>query len=79
MDEHHVGVLREDLVKHLPDELMVVEVEASAEGDFRPCRHHDLGANPTPSGEKIVAIGGEVPVVDHRPGAWRQAEPECRS
>ena len=38
VDQHHVGMLGVNLVEAIPDQAMVVEVEATGEGDFRSWR-----------------------------------------
>src|ERR1700730_2870208 len=43
MDQDHVGMLGANLVEAIPDQTMVVEVEATCECDLRSWRHHDLG------------------------------------
>jgi len=61
MEQDHVGMLGMNLVETIPDEVMVVEVEPSGEGDLRPSRQHDLGLG--------AALGrDEVAGVDHRCG-----------
>ena len=40
MQQHHVGMLGVDLVEPVPDQAMVVEVEAAGEGDLRSWRQH---------------------------------------
>ena len=36
MQQHHVRVLGADLVEPIPDQAVIVEVEAAGEGDLRP-------------------------------------------
>src|SRR5882762_8032704 len=58
MDEDHVGMLGMNLVEAVPDQVVVVEVEASSECDLRSGRQHDLGLG--------AALGcDELPGVDH--------------
>ena len=59
--QHHVGVLRADLVELRPDQLMVVEVEPAGQCDLRSGgqQHLAIGA---------FAGGDEVAAVDHRRG-----------
>ena len=69
VDQHHVGVLGVDLVERVPDEVMVVEVEAAGQGDLRARGEHDLGVGLAAGGEEIAAVDhgrGQMPVVDHR-------------
>src|SRR6266851_7465573 len=46
MHEDHVGMLGVDLVEPIPDQVMIVEVEAPGEGDLWSCgdQHFGLGA-----------------------------------
>ena len=59
VQEHHVGVLGVDLVELVPDQMVIIEVEAAAEGDLRARRKHHLGLGP-------AFRGDEVSAVDHR-------------
>jgi len=61
-----------DLVEAIPDQTMVVEVEATGERDLRSGRHHDLGLSATFGCNKVPGVdhcGGERAVVDKRPGS----------
>ena len=42
-----------DLVETVPDQKVVVEVEASSECDFWSCWHHDLGLGAALGGDEI--------------------------
>jgi hypothetical protein len=49
------------LVETIPDQMVVIEVEATGKSDLRSCRQHDLGLG--------TALGcDEVSGVDHRRG-----------
>src|SRR6267154_5385212 len=41
VDEDHVGMLGVDLVETIPDQMVVVEVEAAGESDLWSCRQHN--------------------------------------
>src|SRR5215470_17979615 len=43
MDQDHVGVLGENLIEAIPDQTVIVEVEAAGECDLRSCWQHDFG------------------------------------
>src|SRR5467141_3946810 len=58
VDEDHVGMLGVDLVEAVPDQVVVVEVEATGQSDLWSCGQHDLGLG--------AALGcDELPRVDH--------------
>src|SRR5262249_10094057 len=58
VDQDHVGMLVVNLVQTIPDQAVVVEVEAASECDLRPRWQHDLGFS--------AALGSdEVPRLDH--------------
>ena len=70
--QHHVGMLGVDLVEAVPDQVVVVEVETTGEGDLRSWRQHDLGLG--------AALGGdEVPGVDHCRGQRAVIDERSRS
>src|SRR5262245_27851174 len=46
MDQDHVGMLGVNFVEAIPDQTMVVEIEATSECDLWPGRQHDLGLCP---------------------------------
>ena len=61
MDQDHIGMLGVDLVEAIPDQVVVIEVEATGKRDLRPCWQQDLGLG--------AAFGcDELPGVDHRRG-----------
>jgi hypothetical protein len=61
MDQDHVGMLGVNLVEAIPDQTVIVEVEAAGECDLRPRWQHDLYLCP--------ALGcDEVSGIDHRRG-----------
>jgi hypothetical protein len=43
VQQHHVGVLGVDPVELVPEQAMVVEVEAARDGHLRSGRHQHLG------------------------------------
>ncbi len=81
MQQHHVGVLSVDPVELVPDQAVVVEVEAAGDGDLWASRHQHLGLGPAFGGEKVSAVDhgrGQRTVIDHRscaraPGGVRAA------
>jgi len=72
VDEDHVGMLGVDLVEAVPDQVVVVEVEATGQSDLWSCRHHDLGFG--------AALGcDELPRVDHGCGECAVVDKRSRS
>ena len=58
MDQDHVRMLGVNLVETIPDQAMVVEVQATSECDLRPRWQQDLSFG--------AALGSdEIPGVDH--------------
>ena len=65
--EDHVGMLGVDLVEAIPDQVVVVEVEATGECDLWPRWHHDLGLGAALGGDEVSGVDhcrGERAVVD---------------
>jgi hypothetical protein len=60
VQQHHVGVLRADLVERLPDAGVIVALDATGEGDAGAgrCQHFGVSATAlaTAGGEKIAAV-----------------------
>ncbi len=72
VQQDHVGMLGVDLVERAPDQLMVVEVGTTGEGDLRSSGYQQFGLGPAPSGEELPAVdhrSGKRSMIDHRPGA----------
>ena len=59
VEQDHVGMLDMNLVKAIPDQVMVVEVEPAGECDLRPWRQHDLGFSATLGRDEVAGV-------DHR-------------
>src|SRR3546814_2963215 len=69
VQQHHVGMLRVDLVERGPDALVVIEVGAAGEGDAAARRHEQLRLGAALGGDELAAVdhrGGERAMVDHR-------------
>src|SRR5579872_1578968 len=67
VDQHHVGMLGVNLVEAIPDQTVVVEVEAAGKCDFWPCWQHDLCLNAALGSDEIAGVDhccGERAVVD---------------
>ena len=65
--QDHVGMLGVDLVEAIPDQVVVVEVEATGKSDLRSCRQHHLGLGAALGGDKVAAVDhcrGERAMVD---------------
>src|ERR1700730_5179542 len=70
VDEDHVGMLGVDLVEAVPDQVVVVEVEATGQSDLWSCRQHDLGFGAVFGCDKLPRVNhgrGECAMVDQRP------------
>ncbi|MTJ82864.1 MAG: salicylate synthase [Telmatospirillum sp.] len=64
-------MLGADLIELIPDQPMIVEVEASGDGHFGAGWQHDLGVGPLAGGEEIFGVDhcrGQGAVADHRAG-----------
>jgi len=69
MDQDHVRMLGVNLVETIPDQVVVVEVEAASECDLRPRGQHDLGLGTTLGGDKVSGVDhccSERAMVDKR-------------
>src|SRR4029453_12865005 len=69
VQQDHVGMLGVDLVERAPDQLMIVEVATTAEGDLRSGGYKQFGLGPASSGEELPAVdhrSSKGAVVDHR-------------
>ena len=72
MQQHHVRVLAADLIELVPDQAVIVEVEAAREGDLWPGGQQHLGLGSTLRGEKVATVDhrrGQGTMVDHRSAA----------
>lgn len=72
VQQHHVGMLGVDLVKPIPDQAVIVEVQSAGDGDLRARRYKHLGLGSAFGGDIVAAVDhgrGEIAVVDHRSAA----------
>jgi hypothetical protein len=72
VQQHHVRVLAADLIELVPDQAVIVEVEAAREGDLWPGGQQHLGLGSTLRGEKVATVDhrrGQGTMVDHRSAA----------
>src|ERR1700758_525464 len=70
VNEDHVGMFGVDLVEAIPDQMVVVEVEAAGKSDLWSCRQHDLGLGAAFGCDKFAGVDhgcGERAMVDERP------------
>ena len=72
MDQHHVRMLGADLVERVPDQAVIVEVEAAGKGDLGAGGQQHLGVGPALGGEEVAAV-------DHRRGQvrWLTIDPRA--
>ena len=71
-DRREQWVADVDLIELVPDQAVIVEVEAAGEGDLRTGRQHDFGVSPAPGGEEVAAVddgGSQGAMVDLRTAA----------
>ena len=54
VQQHHVRVLAADLIELVPDQAVIVEVEAAREGDLWPGGQQHFGLGSTLRGEKVA-------------------------
>src|SRR5260370_16987497 len=72
VQENHVRMRGMDVIELVPDQAVIIEVEAAGEGDLRPGRQHDFGVSPAPGGEEVAAVddgGSQGAMVDLRAAA----------
>ena len=67
VDEDHVGMLGVNFVEAIPDQVVVVEVEATGKSNLWSCRQHDLGLGAAFGCDKFAGVDhccGERAMVD---------------
>ncbi len=56
MQQHHVGMLGVHPVETVPDQAMIVEVEAAGDGDFRTGGQEHLVVGALLGGQKVATV-----------------------